>query len=86
MACGLPVVITNVADNKKWVIDGENGFLIPAKSPQILAEKIIDLLKNEDKGKKFGAKARETIEEKNDYYKEMAKMEEIYKNLALSKP
>jgi len=83
MACGLPVVITDMADNKRWVIDGKNGFLIPAKSPQILAEKIIDLLKNESRGKKFGAKARETIEERNDYYKEMAKMENIYRELII---
>lgn len=81
MACGLPVVITDVADNKKWVKDGENGFIIPIKNPKILAERIIYLLKNENIGKKFGEISRKIIEEKNNYYKEMKKMEEIYTGL-----
>lgn len=81
MACGLPVIITDFGDNKKWVEDGVNGFIIPLKDPKSLAEKIIYLLKNEDVRKEFGRKNRKIIEEKNDYYKEMGKMEEIYKEL-----
>ena len=81
MACELPVVITDVADNKRWVRNGENGFLIPVKATQILAEKIIFLLRNENIRKEFGEKNRKIIKERNDYYKEMAKMEEIYYEL-----
>jgi len=81
MACGLPVVITDVADNKKWVEDGVNGFLIPIKDTKSLAEKIIYLLRNEDVRKRFGKINRETIQERNNYYKEMEKMEDIYKKL-----
>jgi glycosyltransferase involved in cell wall biosynthesis len=81
MACELPVIITDIADNKKWVKDGENGFLIPVKNPEILSEKIIYLLKNKGLGKRFGKAARKIIEERNDYYKEMAKMEKIHEEL-----
>jgi len=81
MACGLPVVITDVADNKRWVEDGGNGFLIPTKDSRLLAQKIIYLLRNENIRRKFGDRNRRIIEERNDYYKEMAKMEEIYLNL-----
>ncbi len=81
MARGLPVVITDFGDNKEWVKDKENGFLVPLKNPEILAEKIIYLLKNKEIGKKFGERNRKIIEERNNYYKEMAKMEEIYKKL-----
>jgi len=81
MACGLPVVITETGENRKWIEDGENGFIIPVKNPHILAEKIIYLLKNESIRKEFGEKSRKIIEERNNYYKEMAKMEEIYFNL-----
>lgn len=81
MACELPVIITDTADNKKWVKDGENGFLIPVKNPEILAEKIIYLLKNKGLGKIFGKAARKIIEERNDYYKEMAKMEKSQEEL-----
>jgi len=85
MACGLPVVVTDNGENRKWVKSGENGFIIPEKKPEILAEKIIYLLKNESVKKEFGEKNRKIIEERNDYYKEMAKMEEIYRGLATKK-
>jgi len=81
MACRLPVVVTDVADNKKWVDNGVNGFVVPIKDPKSLAEKIIYLLQNENIRKKFGKINRKIIEEKNNYYKEMKKMEDIYKRL-----
>jgi glycosyltransferase involved in cell wall biosynthesis len=81
MACGLPVIVTDVADNRKWVEDGVNGFVIRIKDPKSLAEKIIYLLKNEDIRKQFGKISRKIIEERNDYYKEMEKMENIYEQL-----
>jgi len=84
MACGLPVVITDTADNRKWVEHGINGFLVPVKDPKSLAEKIIYLLRNEDVRKRFGKINREIIEERNNYYKEMEKMEDIYKELIRS--
>lgn len=82
MACSLPVVITDFGENKKWVKDGESGFLIPLKNPAILAEKIIYLIKNKELGIKIGRRARRVIEERNDYYKEMEKVEKIYYQLA----
>ena len=81
MACGLPVVVTDVADNKKWVDNGVNGFVVPVKDPKSLAEKIIYLLQNENIRKKFGKINRKIIEERNNYYKEMKKMEDVYKEL-----
>jgi len=81
MACGLAVVITESGDNRRWVKDGENGFIIPLKEPKTLAEKIIYLLRNEDVKMEFGRRSREIIKERNDYYKEMEKMENIYKEM-----
>jgi len=81
MACGLPVIVTDVADNKNWVDNGVNGFAVPVKDPKSLAEKIIYLFRNEGLRKKFGKINRRIIKEKNDYYKEMEKMEDIYEAL-----
>jgi glycosyltransferase involved in cell wall biosynthesis len=81
MACELPVVITNFGDNPKWVNDGQGGFLVPLKSHRVLAEKIIYLLRDEETRKKFGQVNRNIIMEKNDYYREMEKVECIYQNL-----
>lgn len=81
MACGLAVVITDFGDNRKWVEDGVNGFVIPLKDPNSLAEKIVYLMKNEDVITRFGKISRKIIKERNDYFKEMEKMEGIYKEL-----
>ena len=83
MACGVPVVITDSGENKKWVKDGKEGFIVPVKNPEILAEKIKIILKKESKRLKLGNNARRVIEKKNSYYDEMKKMEELYKQLII---
>jgi glycosyltransferase involved in cell wall biosynthesis len=77
MACGLPVIVTDVGGNDEWINDGESGYIIPVKSPEILAEKIIALFKNQELMDSFGNLNRKIIEERQDYYKEMEKMEQI---------
>ena len=81
MACELPVINTSTGDIKLWIKDGEGGFIVPTKNPEVLSEKIIYLLKNEKIRKKFGKINRKIIEERNNYYREMAKMENLYKKL-----
>lgn len=78
MACELPPVVTNVGDNKRWIKNGENGFVIPIKDTKALAKKIIYLLENEEIRKKFGKINRKIIEEKQNYEREMEKMKNIY--------
>lgn len=81
MACGICPIITDFGDNKDWVKDGENGFLMPLKDYKFLAQKIIYLLKNPEKRLELGNNARGVIEKRNNYYSEMAKMENLYKLL-----
>lgn len=82
MACGLAVVTTDVGDARSWIKDGENGFVVPTRSPERLAEKIIYLLENTDDLKWFGAINRSIVKERADYRTEMEKMEKIYEILA----
>jgi len=81
MASELPVIITDFGDNRKWVKDGINGFIIPLRDPEVLAQKIIYLLQNESERKKLGKANRQIIEEKNNWEKEMGKMEKLYQEL-----
>ena len=78
MACELAPVVTDVGDNKRWIKDGKNGFIVPIKNTKALAERIIYLLKNPDIRKEFGMSNRKIIEEKQNYEREMEKMENIY--------
>jgi len=81
MACELPVINTDTGDINLWIKDGKGGFIVPTKNPEVLAEKIVYLLRNDDERKKLGKNNRKVIEERNNYYKEMEKMEEIYKKI-----
>jgi len=84
MACGLPVIITNSGENSKWVSDGESGFIIPMKDAKILAEKIILLLQDREKRARLGEEGRKVIDERDNYSKEMERMEKIYLRLMRS--
>jgi len=81
MACGLPVITTDFGDNRKWVQDGINGFIIPVRAPEALASKIIHLLKDEEIRKRFGEMNRGIIMERNNWEKEMGKMGKLYEEL-----
>jgi glycosyltransferase involved in cell wall biosynthesis len=81
MASGLPVVVTDCGDIKKWITDGENGFIVPVKAPEAIAAKVIYLLGTGDTRMKFGRLAREVVENRADYEKEMLKVERLYQQL-----
>lgn len=81
MLSGLPVVITNSGENTLWVKNNFEGFVVPVKDPESLAEKIKYFLENPDERKRMGILARKKIEEKNNYYNEMSRMEQIYYQL-----
>jgi glycosyltransferase involved in cell wall biosynthesis len=63
MALGKPVIVTYGGGSKELVINEGNGYLIPPKSPQILAEKIKYLLDNPKIADKFGSAGQKRITE-----------------------
>lgn len=81
MASGLTVVVTDTGDNSLWVKNDENGFIIPVRSPEVLAERIVFLLERPDVRNRFGAKNRIIVIEKQDYYNEMEKAHILYQSL-----
>jgi glycosyltransferase involved in cell wall biosynthesis len=78
MSCGLPVVATNVSGCPDVVSDGENGVLIPAKSPEMMVEAISRLLDDEALRNDLGKNARKTIEEHNTWDRIAGKIEACY--------
>jgi glycosyltransferase involved in cell wall biosynthesis len=43
LACGLPLLVTPNAGGDDLVEEGETGFLVPIRSPKVLAERIAGL-------------------------------------------
>ncbi|HSH31185.1 MAG TPA: glycosyltransferase [Candidatus Saccharimonadales bacterium] len=61
MACGTPVIGSNVGGIKYSVIDGKTGFLVPPNNPAVLASKLKDLLQSQKLHNYFSEKALERV-------------------------
>jgi glycosyltransferase involved in cell wall biosynthesis len=81
MACGLPVVTTDNADNALWVKEGEGGYLVPNGDPVRMAERVECLLRDSDLRSRFGQFNRQVIVEKNNTSREMSRVESLYELL-----
>jgi glycosyltransferase involved in cell wall biosynthesis len=58
MACARPVVVTRSGGMVESVVDGETGFIIEKRSSQVLAEKIVQLLKDKELAARLGQNGR----------------------------
>lgn len=64
MAAGLPIVATNVGGNPEIVLDGETGFLVPPESSDILAERVVNLLRDPRRARDFGDRGKRRVAER----------------------
>lgn len=81
MACGLAPVVTDILGNREWVQNGVNGLLYPPKDSRALAERITQLIENENQRKQFGKKCVQVIEKRAIWEKCVSKMEAVYREL-----
>jgi len=69
MACGTPVIGTKVGGIPYTIKDGLGGFLVEQKDSKQLAEKILMLLKDEEKRKRMGRAGHRYVTQKYSLYK-----------------
>lgn len=69
IATGRPIITCNTPGCKETVKDGVNGFMIPAKNPQILAQKMIWMIEHPEEVEKMAVESRKYAEEKFDVNK-----------------
>lgn len=81
MACGLAPIVTDILGNREWIENGTNGFLFPPRNSQMLAEKIIQLIENEDTRKRFGKRCVPIVKQKASWKICVDRMEAIYQSL-----
>jgi glycosyltransferase involved in cell wall biosynthesis len=63
MASSLPLVATAVGEVPTVVLDGRTGLLVPAEDVDLLAKGILQLLRNPEMRTRFGAAAKQRVEE-----------------------
>ena len=85
MAAGLPVVATDVGGNRELVIDKKTGFLCPSNDAEALADKVFNLINNEDEAKQMGKNGQKRILNEFKVEKMIKETENIYMKLLRQK-
>lgn len=67
MACGTPVIATNVGGISELVIDGVTGKLVKVGDIEAIKKAVIELCLDDRKRRKLGRNARKFIEENHSY-------------------
>lgn len=86
MACGLPVIATNVSGIPEVINDGKNGLLVRPGDFNDLAEKMTWCINNKGNLKSLGKNAAETIKAQFNIKRVAEEYLEVYKNASRSKP
>ena len=64
MAVGLPVVATDVGGVREAIIEGETGFIVPASDDAQMAARIIEVLRDDNRGREMGARGKAIVGDK----------------------
>jgi len=81
LACGTPVIASNVGGIPATIHDGENGLLVPPNDASELARAIEYMLENDDVRKRFGRAGRELVTAHFSLQVVTGKLCRIYKEL-----
>jgi glycosyltransferase involved in cell wall biosynthesis len=78
MACGVPVVATNVSDNALVVPDGEVGCIVPDGDDAALADCVLRLLRNPSLLRRLSVNARRWVSSEFSIEALVRKTREVY--------
>ena len=78
MACGLPMVASDLTSLREWIRNGENGMLVPVGDVEALADAIIQLLREPQTRARFAEHSLSLVRDRASFETEMAKVEAQY--------
>ena len=84
MACGLPVVATDVGGNSE-LVDKDNGFLVPPGDPPALAKALYSLIESTELRRRMGAASLDKVKQNYTWEKVIPLWEEYYEGLVRRK-
>jgi len=81
-AARLPIVATNIGGNPEVVLDRETGRIVPERDDTAMAEAMIWMADNLDKGAQMGELGRIRVNEQFGVHRMVSRYEQIYESLA----
>lgn len=79
MACGVPVVSSNVGESDYLIDDGKNGFLVDSTNKWV--DKIKLLIDNIDLRTRVGLAGQKTVKERYSYQVNISKLIDVFKSI-----
>lgn len=84
MACGVPVVSTNVGGPRETIVEGETGFLVAPRDPEAIAQRVIALLADPALRERMGARGRQRVVEHYALTTNVARLQQVYRDVLCS--
>jgi len=78
LACGTFPVVADIPSNREWITDGDNGFLVPQENENMLAERIVEVIRNRRLLKEACGKNRRIVEQRAFWGENIKKIVELY--------
>jgi len=85
MACGVPVVTTNVYGPSEIITEGIDGLTVNPDDVNALVEAVSSLLNNEKHRVQIGRRGRETVEKRFDIKQHLVSLFGIYQDLVVDR-
>ena len=82
MACGLPIIASDVRGLNDYITNEQNGLLFPVGDYKALAERILQLANNRKLRSKLSQGARESFEKEYDMRKNIRSIDMLFKKYA----
>ena len=81
MALGKPVIATNIPGPSEIVLDGATGYIVPPSNPEMLAERILNLVNNRELLTSMGKQGEMRARELFDIGRLTKDLESVYCNI-----
>ncbi len=81
MAAGLPVVATDVGGVREAIVEGETGYIVPSGDDEQMAERIIQVLANDETAQVMGSRGKSLAAEKFSKDRHLRNTLELYDEL-----
>lgn len=78
MSIGIPSVATNIGGTPDMITDGVNGYVVPIQDPDKLAEKLIDIIHDDELYNKLSVNSEKIFEERYTSDKFAKSIEDVY--------
>ncbi|MGE5223090.1 MAG: glycosyltransferase [Omnitrophica WOR_2 bacterium] len=79
MACGRPVLVSDIPGNREWVTSGVEGWWFPDGDWQALSRAILNAADRREQLQQMGCAARALVEQRGDWNKNFPKLFEAYR-------